>query len=236
MNFLKEIFMGNQNQDYIHDRFVRYGRGKFSGPKIRIKKNMHIRLEGTYEYVNIIGELIAKNSRNSGNFSVRGEIISKYDFRDFINDIALRYHKKRELFHARINSTIESEKLMEIYSKLKHAYILLDLTSDDKKLRLKTKKKLPKPGTIDEKFFSAILPPSLMGVVEDEIILMDSNLDSNPGNVTITHQYLIEDLIIPDKYVNNPKLARINARRVGKIVREVEINGKKFKSEYELNA
>ena len=234
MNFIKDIFEDRQEQEYIHQKFVRYGRGEFEGAVIEITKSGDkIKVNASYDYVNILLCIIGNNLE--GYVNVKGDIISREDFREIIEKIEFpfkNYSKKKKQFRAKINSNVETKKLRELCSGLKNANLLLDLSSEN--CKLKTKKRLPKPGSsLNEKFCSANLSEDITKDLLDEIVF-DLNIE-NFSNIKIRHRYIIDEFHIPEGYKNNPGLARINAKRIGKILRFIEVDGNKTEMEHSLN-
>jgi len=231
MNFIKEIFQGDQEQDYIHQKFIRYGRGEFHGPVISLKKsNKDIKVNGTADYVNILSELILRNS--DGNIKVSGNIFSK---REIKSKLISKTKKKRGLFNSELKGDFVSDELLKLYEEFKDAYFFLDLYSEGGRFKLKTKKKLPKPGSeIDDKFFTAVFDISFLNTVMNEICFDSEN--KNFKEMKITHTYLINELVIPEEYKNDAVKARIFAKRKGVVKRIVDVDGyaSEFKKEFEI--
>jgi len=64
--------------------------------------------------------------------------------------------------------------------------------------------------------------------------LFDYNKDFSKAK--IKHTLIIEELVIPKEYMNNPALARVNAKRKGKIKRIIDLDGKTFEKEIKFEA
>jgi hypothetical protein len=235
MHFILEIFQGNRNQDHIHRKFVRYGRGEFEGPAMVIKNSGgRLRINASDEYVNLLGGILTRNSSQGFNFS--GDVISKDDVRNLLQELGIAIEKsakKKGIFSFRVKGSLPAEKLSGLYSGLEGSYLFLDLTSTDGKSKLKTKKKPPKPGSgADLNFCSATLDSTLTDAIMNEILF-----DMETGGfreVKIYHSYTIDELLIPDEYRGDFALARIHAKRKGTIKRVVEIDGEKTEIEHEL--
>ena len=235
MHFIREIFRGNQEREYIHRKFVRYGRGRFEGPVIRIRNSGDLlKINASNEYVNVLGEILTKNSTQA--FNVSGNIISKDNIESLLSRLGIPVEKatgKKGLFTLNLKGTIPAEDLSRLYSELKGSHIFLDLTSSDKNSRLKTKKRLPRLGSEpDQNFCSAILDSSLTGAIMDEICFDIDVKDFE--EIKISHRYIIKDLLIPEEYRDNLALARIYSKRRGIIKRFIEIDGKKTEVEREF--
>jgi len=235
MHFIREIFQGNQEQEYIHRKFVKYSRGEFEGPVIRIRNSRNLlKINASDEYVNVLGKILTKNS--SQTFNVSGNIISRDNIENFLQELGIPIEKstrKKGLFTLNLKGSIPAEDLSRLYSELKGSYIFLDLTSSDNNSNLKTKKKSPKPGSKpDQNFCSAVLDSSLTDAIMDEVCF---DIDvKNFEEIKISHRYIIKELLIPEEYKENLALARIYAKRRGIIERLVEINGKKTEIQHEF--
>lgn len=125
-----------------------------------------------------------------------------------------------------ISSTISSEELKKICEE--NDFVLLDVTSPP--IMIKCKKSLPKPGKeLDAKFASAILPLKFI----KEFVF---DVDGTFKQATISHTFVITDIVIPEEYKNNPEQARLHAKRKGKITRILEIDGKHEEKTIEFTA
>ncbi|MCK4491738.1 MAG: hypothetical protein KAU03_03885, partial [Candidatus Altiarchaeales archaeon] len=63
MNFLRDVFEDKEDQEYIHHKFVKYGRGGHEGPVAVIKKTRDvIKINASADYANILGAILLKSS------------------------------------------------------------------------------------------------------------------------------------------------------------------------------
>jgi hypothetical protein len=228
MNFIKEIFRGDPGQDYIHPKFTRYGRGEFLGPIISLKKTSRIKVNGSVDYVNILGELILKNS--SGDVKVSGNIFSR---KEINSELILKSRKRKGLFNSELKGCFPSSELLKLYEEFREGYFLLDLESQG--FKLKTKKKPPKPGSkTDDKFFTAVLDNTLLDRIMDEICFDSENKDFR--EIRISHTYQITELVVPEGYRNDAAKARVLAKRKGGIKRVVSVDDSTYEIKEELLA
>lgn len=228
MNFIKEIFQGDSGQDYIHQKFTRYGRGEFQGPVIYLKRNSRIKVNGSVDYVNILGELILKNS--GGEVEVSGNILSRKEIK---SELILKSRKKQGFFNSELKGDFPLSELLRLYEESREACFLLDLKSQV--FKLKTKKKPPKPGSkTDDKFFTAVLDNTLLNRVMDEICFDSENKSFR--EIKISHTYRINELIVPEECRNDTAKARILAKRKGSIKRIVSVDDSIYETEKELLA
>jgi len=230
MHFTKEIF-SNSVSDWIHPVFVRYGKGTFNGPVLRLNKGKGIKVKGSIDYCNTLGYIIA-NSANA-NLEINGKIIAKRDFSNDLRGIVnlKKFSKEGGLFSAEITDMISSKNLKNIYEKIPDAYVLIDISANP--FKLKSKKSLPKPGSrIDGEFCNATLDMSALDSIMSELLFDLKNKDFNEVNVS--HTYTINELVAPEEIKKDPARFRIEAKRKGTIKRILEVDGQKTESEHEL--
>ncbi len=201
MHFIKEIFQGNQGQEHIHRKFVRYGRGEFKGPAIDIKNSGRIlKVSASDEYVNVLGEILTGKSTQNFNFS--GDIISRDNIETLISGFGvtiMKSAKKKGVYTFKVAGSLPAKNLSKIYSGLESAYIFMDLDSPGSNLNLKTKKKLPKPGSgADIKFCSATLDSALTNAVMEGICFDADAKDFK--EIKISHRYIVKEILIPGEY------------------------------------
>ena len=98
----------------------------------------------------------------------------------------------------------------------------------DSKVNLKMKSTPPKPGSIKEKFCTLKVDSNLEAPVLD-IFLFDCK-EREFKKASIDHTFIIEDVVIPKKYQDDYALARLHAKKKGKIKRIVTFDGKEILS------
>ncbi len=224
MNFIKKIFE-KKVDELVHHQFIRFGIGDYERALITLTKGKDLKIKTSYDLANDIFAIIAENIKE--NADVSGEIISNKDFEKELEIEIKNYSKRGNLYTAELKTTLKPEQLKEIYQKFKFDFLLLSVNS--KNFKLSTSKSLPKPGgKIKDNFCSAILPLSLL----DEFAF---DIKQDFKQLKITHKYIITEIIIPDNVKNDFTLARLKAKRKGKLIRTLEIDGKQLIKEIELN-
>ena len=234
MHYIEELIAGRGDEEHIHRRFIRYGRGEFSGAAICIKKDgANLKIAASEDYVNCLGEIIAKDSKET--FSVSGSIISREDVSSQIKAAGLdvkKSAKKKGFYATQVAGTLSGGALSSLYSGLESAHMLLELKSQ--KASLKCKKNLPKPsGGVDEKFCSATMPKDKFAAILKEICCDPIKEGSE---VVLEHTYVIKELVEPEKYKNDYANARIMAKRKGVIKRTISSDATKTNIEHAFSA
>ncbi len=218
MDYIKDLVAGNANQEHVHQKFVKYSKGAFSGPAVTVKKaGNSLKINGSYEYADTLAGLILRSI--SGKIGAAGNILSKNEIK---SGLAVKSKKKLGIYNTEIKGEADAKELLDLYDSNKEATFYLDLQSD--KAKLKTKKKPPRSGSEkDEEFFSATLDASMADAVANGICFDCAKKDYK--EMRITHEFTISELVIPEEYKNDPAKARLNAKRRGTIKRKTEVDG-----------
>ncbi len=235
MNFLRDIFEDKQDQEYIHHKFVKYGRGEHAGPVAVIKKTHGvIKINASGDYANILGAILLKSS--DCDVAAKGNIIAPEDLSEKLDasgiEVTKTRKKKKTTVHA-IKYMGPAETLLEAYVQHPEATFLLDLKSG--KNTLKTKNTPPKLGSkINDSFCKTTINVSAEEYMLEELCF--GTEIEHYEEIKISHSYSIQGFMIPEQYKNNPLMTRIHAKRKGTIKRTVEVDGSASGQEKELLA
>ena len=221
MNFVKKIFY-NKVDELVHRHFTRFGKGDYERALLIIKKSSKLNIKSSFEFANDFVELIMQEA--SSDIEISGVIFCAHEFS---LDLENEYSKRGKIYKAEIKEQkIKKEKLKEIYEKFKFDHLLLNLNADN--CSLKCKNSLPKPGSaLKDNFCSA----SFDNVDLAKEFAFDVD---NFKTLVIKHLFKIEDLVVFKEDENNFEKARINARRKGKVIRILNIDGKEIKKEKDI--
>lgn len=227
MDHIKELMTGDQSQDHVHQKFVKYSKGAFSGPMLSIKKTgVNLKVNGSYDYADAVAGVILKNSpgtiKASGNVYSRTEIKTPY---------STKAKKKLGVCITEIKAEADASALKSLYEQSKDATFLIDIEAAGAKM--KAKKKPPKPGSgSDDQFFAATIPGTMIDAVMKDILFDVQNKNFKEAN--ISHAYQINEIVIPEEYKKDAAKARTMAKRKGTLKRRVEIDGVATETEKEL--
>jgi hypothetical protein len=227
MHYIKQLLEGKP-QEWVHLQFTRYGRGQFDGPALEVDVGKDIKFKGTVEFSTLMAELVASNG---GDFKAEGAIFAKIDFREELTKAGIEFDDKSKpkqgFFVAQISGEFPGATIAQLCSKIPHATVLLNLTGA--KGKLKCKKKPPKPGSEKElEFLSGSMDLSAMGRLKDEVFFGGG--DFKKGKVE--NEIAISELLIPPGM--GAAEARLNAKRKGKVVRKMTLDGVEKKSEFQF--
>lgn len=221
MGFVKNIFNGEIN-DFVHNQFVRFGKGNYEGRAlISLHKTSKIKIKSSFEFCNDFVGFVSE----LGNYEFSGVIIS----REEIKGLGLNGKKTGGAYQYNIEK-IESEKIKEIKERV--SFLLLNV---DKDIKLKIKKKLPKPGKsadkVDDKFCQLELDLKFWGKIKEEFFWDLPECKK----AKIKHTFLIENIVYPQNEKDFEKI-RLLSKRKGKIIRNIEVDGKGMKKEVNFEA
>jgi len=225
MNFIKAI-VNNEVDEATHKKLARYGKGEYERGLLWIKKAKNLRIKASYDWSNDLFGMIAE--KIDKDIEVKGKIIASRDFESEM-DIELKSFSKRgKLYTAELDLILTPEQMKSIYNNFNDSFILLSLKSDV--FKLKVKNSIPKPGgKIKENFCSATLP---LDTLEEFAF----DFDQNFSEVNIINKFVITELVVPEEYKNDFAMARLMAKRKGKLVRAITLDGNILEKEYPMEA
>jgi hypothetical protein len=227
MHYIKQLLEGKP-QEWVHLLFTRYGRGQFDGPTCEVDVGKDIKFKGTVEYSTLFGELVTSCG---GDYKVDGTIFAKIDFRDELSKAGIEFDDKSKpkqgFYVAQVKGEFPGSVLAGVYSKLPHATVLLNLAGE--KGKLKCKKKPPKPGgEKDLDFFSGSMGLSAVPRLKEEVFFDAGDFKK----VKVENKFAISELLIPSGM--GAAEARLNAKRKGKVLRKVTLDGTSKESEFQF--
>lgn len=221
MNFIQKIFE-DKPDNLVHKQFTRFGKGEYERALLTVKKGLRLSIKSSFEFSNDFVEIISKEA--SSDIKISGVILCAHEFN---LDLENEYSKRGKIYKAEIKEQkIKKEKLKEIFEKFKFDWLLLTLSADNCSLKCKTS--LPKPGgTIKDDFCSVSFDN--INLTKEFVFETD-----NFKQAIIKHIFKIEELIVSKDDEDDFEKARINAKRKGKIIRFITIDGKEEKKEINL--
>lgn len=223
-SFIKKIFGGNGEE--AHYQFVRFGKGRFENRAVlNLRRTEKIKLRGSFEWANDFVNLT--NELSDVVFS--GVILSREEIDNILNNNDVKFDKmnKKGLY------VYEIEKILnDVIKEIKDRVYIMLLDGECDGIVLKMKKKLPKLGKssekkVDDKFCQLELDLKYWPQIKEVFMLPECK------KCKISHIFKIEELIIPEELKEEKDFAKIRemAKRKGKIIRELDIDGRVLKKE-----
>jgi len=239
-NPIKKVFDEKLDED-LHNEFVKFGKGTFDNRyKIEVtsqKGGTQFKINTTPEFSNYFVKKCLNKIRDG--IKVSGIIISTYSIEEDVTFPLEDTKKYMGMTKYIIDTEVEKDKLLELMEK--HPRVFYGLSFSEGPIQLKIRKKSPrsaKPGKSGEKgkqdnFCS--LKTQDKELVKDLLFDVTLNFDK----AKITHDIVIEDVQYPDNFkellkTKKPKEIRDMSKRKGKVVRKIDIDGKKEEKEKEF--
>jgi hypothetical protein len=230
-SFIKKVFSG-KSDEHCHRQFVRFSRGVFPGrAALSLVKNEKIKLGGSFEYASDFVILASE----LGGGKVSGIVLSKGDISGIMskNNIKGNSETKRDGLFYQNNideQEMDGKKLGELAN---NSYTSL-LDVEGKEFSLKMKKKLPKPGKsgalkIDDKFCILEADMKFWHQIRDSFMLPECR------KCKLSHVIEVRDIIM-DKSEKDFAKMRENAKKKGKIIRKIAVDGREETRECEFVA
>ncbi len=218
MNIMKKIFE-KKVDDSLHRQFVRFGPGTFEARgvvrvKIGAKK---MRMWTSFEYGNYILKYIADHTEDDS-IMIKGKIFSKTDFK---LDFEKIHEKKKGFYISTIDAQLPTENLQKIVKDLADEYILLDVTTSKATFKIKKSPHNPR-GKFDDKYCKISLDNEFMPLVEDLLF----GLKGKFKEAIVDHMIIITEVVADEKLLQkDATAARLAAKRKGKLVRNLTVDG-----------
>ena len=223
MNFVKDLCSGKKDE-YIHKQFIRYGKGEYERLFFTIKKGKILLIKSSYDFTNDFVRIIADNLNEK--VEITGKIVGTSDFEKDWEFSA--YTKRMGVYSGEFSGTFDQQKLKKLFEVFKIRHMLVNIKGAN--FRLSCGKSVPKPGgKIKDNFCSAALPLNLI-----EEFCFDCDKEFNV--LKIKTKLIIDEVVVPKEYLNDFSKARQFGVRKGKLIREIDIDGKQVVKEYKLEA
>jgi len=234
MNFIKKISEKNFDES-VHLQFQKFSRGEFKNKAIIEAKNSKGKytIKTSSEFANELVKIMAEKLGNEKT-KVTGAIVSTMDLKKELEFKEVKQFQgvKRYL----IDYEMSGNEIINLLDKFPKNFFALTFNVGENILKIKPKApKSGKPGKGDEApradFCSLKTDDEKIGksFVFEKIDFKD---------VKINHTFVIEKIEIPSELKDSKDFAlvREKSRRVGKLIRNSEIDGVKTTQEYEFSA
>ena len=233
MNFIRKIFQ-NKADELVHKNFKRFSKGIYENRALveidNGKKSLKIKtsFEFAEDFARFLGDTVKDKTKISGGIITKQDIRLELDF-----EVGMKQFAGVKTFL--LDNEVSKEQLFNLFNKFPDALFLLSFSTDYGTLKTKVKSpKAPKSGEKDGDIkadFCTFITSDL-NLIKEFVF----DFDTNFKKAKIKHTFIINDLVVDEKDKNDPALARINAKRKGKIERFIDIDGKLDKKEFNLCA
>jgi hypothetical protein len=140
----------NEIDDTVHEKFVRYSKGKFHGPRLEFNirgKKLYFYTDRDYDKYFL--DFMIENL-SPGEYQITGNLISQEDTSAEVEKLGFeaKNRKSRGINKISIKATLEADPIREKYKKLTdYGYPLLSISpkTGDKLWKIAMKKSIPRP-------------------------------------------------------------------------------------------
>jgi hypothetical protein len=238
-SFIKKIFEKKQDE-WTHVQFQKFSRGEFRDRAMfRIKNSAgKYTIDTTAEYarelVKMMGEKLGERKSH-----VNGALVSALDLQGFT------YEDKKMAMGVRkyiLDREISGKELVEMSDKLSKVFFGLSFNVGDEELKIQAKSPKSAKGASGAKKEDADLKIDFCKIkTTDKNIVKEFLFDADIEGFKKAmgkHDFLITDIVIPQELKAEKDFAKVRegALRKGKIVRVVDVDGKKVSKEVEFEA
>jgi len=238
--FIKKIFDGEVDE-MVHQQFSKFSRGEFKDKAMVVAKAMSggkFSINTTPEYGNELVRCLAEKLGDSVS-AVKGVVVST---RDLTGE--LDFQDKKQFMGVKqyiIDKEMSGTEILELCDKVPSSFIGLSFKVGDTELKIKPKApKSAKPSSKGDggpKVNFCRLKTKDRLVVES--LLFDMELDGSWKKVEVSHDFLIEEIVVSDELKASAKgdfaLIKEKALRKGKIIRKIRVDeGEEVRKEREF--
>ena len=241
LNFLKKVWDDNID-DIVHLQFQKFSKGEFKNKALisaSASKDSY-KILTTYEYANEFVRALAEKLGDK-KAKVTGIIVSTLNLKENPEFHKILAHCEVKQFMGvkqfKISQEFTGKEITDLLDKFPKAFFALSFSVGEEILKIKPKApKSGKPGSKGEE----VPKIDFCSLKTTDKKIAESFIFENPEfkEAKISHDFLIERIEIPEELKNSEDFAlvREKSKRVGKILRKAEIDGKKIIEELELRA
>lgn len=238
--FIKKIFDINGKKEcdnIVHTQFQKFSRGEFNDKAVILysKGKDKTTLATTYEYANEFVRALAEKLGESKT-KVTGAIVSTRDLTGQVNFAGKKQFAGVKQYQ--IDGEMSGNEIIALCDKLPTAFFALSMTVENTELKIKPKAPISgKPSTkgsdapLKADFCKLYTTDS--GIIKS--FVFDSEINDAVKKAEIKNLFSIKDIILP-KGETDPLKMRELAKRKGKVIRTVTIDGKRTQKEAEFTA
>lgn len=256
VSWISKIIKGTPDE-FVHAKLVKYGLGTHPGPRARItlsKPSIKFKADIDQEKDFLKGYVLGSPS---GQHKVKGLIVTYTDRTDEFGKLMmpLSWSKSKgqgaSVYKAKVDESAplnDIKALFEVDDPTTFYFLSLNPKDGTKPWKIQTKTSFPKGGPAEEDEESEGKDPvfakgALGNTPETYEYLLDAYLPDlrdkigpKTKDIWIRNSFEISEIQIPE----DPKLSFTEKRRLakkrGKLIRDVSIDGESFKTEYEFLA
>lgn len=230
MNFIKKVF-NDETDELVHLQFQKFSRGEFKNKALVHARNSNGKytIKTSAEFANELVRMVA-GKIGGDKIKITGAIVSTSDLKEELKFKEIKQFQgvKRYL----IDSEMSGEEIVQLLNRFPKTFFALSFDSGKGDV-VKIKPKAPKSAKAKNKDEKPA--PDFCRLVTNDEEIAKSFVFEKPNFKTaeISHNLIIEEIIIPDELKNEKdfSIIREGALRKGKIIRNAVIDGQDMKNE-----
>lgn len=234
MNFINKIF-DNQIDNSVRLQFQKFSRGEFKNRAlIEAKKSGYgYKIKTSAEFANELVKTMAEKLGEKKT-QVTGAIISTSDLKNEIKYKEIKQFQGVKKYL--IDSEMSGKEILELLNKFPKTFFALSFSVGEDVLKIKPKS--PKSGKPGKEVEEIKIDFCSLKTSDSEIGKNFVFEKPDFNNALIKHIFLIEKIEIPNELKNSKDFAMVRekSKRVGKIIRIANIDGKEERREMKFGA
>jgi hypothetical protein len=228
-SFIKKIFEGGKNDELVHSQFVKFSKGEFPERAMIRAKNSSGKyiITTTSEYAKDIIMSLAEDLGDKTT-KVSGALISALDLDGFkFDERKMAMGVRKYMIY---NRQMTGKEIMELCNKIEKAFFALSFSTEDTELDVQTKSPKSAKGASSAKKEDAKAKIDFIKIKTTNRGLVKSLIFDEEAKdfskIEIKHKIQVNDIIFPEGEKDFAKIREL-AKRKGRIIRELDIDGKK---------
>ena len=233
MNFIRKIFEDRIDEE-THRQFKRFSKGNFENRaviEIAIT-GKGLKVKTSFEFVNDLTNYLVNTIKDK--VHITGGIITTKDIKEGLGFEISNIKQFAGVKTYEIDTEIAKDDLFKVMDKFPDAVYCLSFTTESGSLKTKVKTpKAAKPGKGEDGEVKAnycVFSTSDLSLKNDLVF----DVKGDFKKFRATHDFLIDELVVPKEYENDFAMARAHAKRKGKIIRHLDIDGRQETKEHDL--
>ncbi len=234
-NIFKKIFSENIDEN-VHNDFIKFGRGEFKNKYLIEAKRQKDKwsIKTSAEFSNYLVMKCLEDASPEEKIYVKGIIICTFDLSKEIDFEIENIKKYMGIQQYKINTNIEAGKIIKLMEKYPRFHYGLSFKT--KNCELKIKEKTPKGAKPSAKSENGLKTDFCSLKTSRKDIIDDLFFDFPDFDfISVNHTIKIDEVILSNG-IKDPVQLREMAKKKGKIIREISIDGRKERSEKEFVA
>ena len=236
--FIKKIFEGKEIDELVHSQFTKFSKGEFPDRAMIRAKNTKGKytISTTSEYAK---DLIMSLAEKLGDKTtkVSGAIISALDLDGFeYNERKMAMGVRKYMIY---NKEMTGNEIISLCNKIEKAFFALSFKAGEDELTIKPKSPKSAKGAGSSKNSDKKAKIDFIKLKTNDKNLVNTiifdNETQNFNKIEIKHDIIVEDIVFPEGEKDFAKIREL-AKRKGRVVRKIDVDGSSLEKEMMFEA